>query len=56
MIFSLGVVCLFFFLVQANADATYAQALNRSIEYIRDHAAAALRLAKPLVLEEFGLS
>ena len=35
---------------------TYPVALNRSLEYVREHVAAAERLGKPLVLEEFGMA
>jgi mannan endo-1,4-beta-mannosidase len=40
----------------AAPEATYARALNRSLEYLREHVTVAAALNKPLVLEEFGLA
>ena len=39
-----------------DAATTYAPALNKSLEYLRDHVTMAEAQNKPLVLEEFGLA
>ncbi len=36
--------------------ATYAEAEQRSVSYLREHAGQAAELGKPLVLEEFGMA
>ena len=40
----------------AKADSTYGPALNYALDYLKDHIAAAEKLMKPVVLEEFGIS
>lgn len=40
----------------ANPSETFAKAVNKATEYIRDHIAMAKEMGKPLVLEEFGMA